>query len=145
MPSDILKSEISIISSVDYCAFLKRNQLTKEYQRFCNIDLQNLANFINASNYLNIAVLTDQMNNLKLYGINGTITSSSFYTGQALKKYDSWINQLINEMDMFLLRLDEACAHRFMWKTRREAILENWDQTPYHGFDEFIKQEGDPQ
>lgn len=84
-------------------------------------------------------------NNLKLYGVEGTITSGSFYTGQTLRKFDSLIDPLTDEIDIFLQRLDENCAHRFMWETRRDAILKNWDQTPYHGFDKFIKREGDPQ
>lgn len=145
MPLNYLKNEISLISNLDYYGFLKSNKSTKEYQNFCNIGLQNLANLVSASNYLSIAVLKDQMNNLKLYGVGGTITSGSFYTGQTLRKFDSLIDPLTDEIDIFLQRLDENCAHRFMWETRRDAILKNWDQTPYHGFDKFIKREGDPQ
>lgn len=145
MPLNYLKNEISLISNLDYYGFLKSNKSTKEYQNFCNIGLQNLANLVSASNYLSIAVLKDQMNNLKLYGVEGTITSGSFYTGQTLRKFDSLIDPLTDEIDIFLQRLDENCAHRFMWETCRDAILKNWDQTPYHGFDKFIKREGDPQ
>ena len=145
MPLNYLKNEISLISNLDYYGFLKSNKSTKEYQNFCNIGLQNLANLVSASNYLSIAVLKDQMNNLKLYGVEGTITSASVYTGQTLRKFDSLIDPLTDEIDIFLQRLDENCAHRFMWETRRDAILKNWDQTPYHGFDKFIKREGDPQ
>ena len=145
MPLNYLKNEISLISNLDYYGFLKSNKSTKEYQNFYNIGLQNLVNLVSASNYLSIAVLKDQMNNLKLYGVEGTITSGSFYTGQTLRKFDSLIDPLTDEIDIFLQRLDENCAHRFMWETRRDAILKNWDQTPYHGFDKFIKREGDPQ
>lgn len=145
MPSNYIKNEISLISNTDYCTFLRSNKLTKEYQDFCNIALQNLANFVNASNYLNIAVLEDQINNLKLYGAERPITSGSFYTGQALRKFDSLIDPLIGEIDVFLQHLDVGCAHRFMWETRRDAIIKNWDQTPYDGFNEFIKQEGNSQ
>ena len=145
MPSNCLKNEIFLISNADYYTFLRRNKLTKEYQDFCNVALQNLANFVNASNYLDIAVLEDQMNNLKICGMKGTITSGSFYTGQVLRKFDSLVDPLIDEIDVFLQHLDEDCSYRFMWKTRRGAILKNWEQTPYHGFDEFTKQEGNPQ
>ena len=94
MPLNYLKNEISLISNLDYYGFLKSNKLTEEYKNFCNIGLQNLANLVNASNYLSIAVLKDQMNNLKLYGVEGTITSGSFCTGQTLRKFDSLIDPL---------------------------------------------------
>lgn len=101
MPLNYLKNEISLISNLDYYGFLKSNKSTKEYQNFCNIGLQNLANLVSASNYLSIAVLKDQMNNLKLYGVEGTITSASFYTGQTLRKFDSLIDPLTDEIDIF--------------------------------------------
>lgn len=148
LPSDSLKREIALISGVDYYSFSrfhknKSNNLMKTYQRFCDKTLEKLAKFVNSANYLNIAVKKDQIDYLKIYGWNGVTTSASPYTGQALKKFNSLINPLIEEIDLFLQSIDLLCNNRFKWEIKRDKILNDWDKTSYHGFDQFLKQEGD--
>ncbi len=135
----IIKNEIALVSNVDYIT-LTSCQLVKSYQDFCINVLKRIEYYLNTTNYLSIAVLQDQICNLQIFGVERTITAQSPNTGKVLHLLCKDIDPLSNEVDTFLLVLDFECKNRYEWRFRRDAMLENWNATPYSGFEDYIKQ-----
>lgn len=134
-----IRSDMSIVSNIDYFTF-SHGKLVDEYQKLCGSIFQNVEKYLIGAANLNIAVLKDQVNDLKISGTTHTVTVQSYYTGQVVHILSSKIEPLINELDTFLCTLDNECKERFKWQCRRNALLANWRTSSYDGFNDFIRQ-----
>lgn len=136
---DTIRNELALISNVDYTT-LTSCQLVDNYQAFCGNTLKRIEYYLNTTNYLSIAVLKDQISNVQIFGVECTVTAQSPNTGKVLRLLCEEVDSISNEIDVFLLTLDSECKKRYKWQCRRDAMLANWNTTPYSGFEDYIKQ-----
>ena len=68
---------IENISNVDYATFCPQNKIQKMIQRFRLVHKSEFILYLNNCGYLKIAIVEDQMLNIKTFGHQETITSPS--------------------------------------------------------------------
>ena len=116
------KYEIGIIDRIDLSVFLKKSQLNIQHSMYHKWLHKVLAMFLNECVYIDMAVNTDKINNLKQFKTEGVITSSSPTTGSVLKKLQPKFSSLLVFVNKYLEFLDNYSENKYNWKQKKENI-----------------------
>ena len=120
-PVNTLQSEATFVGNLDFETFRSKNQIRHAHLKFQRWLLEDYTRFIDNCIYLQIAINSDKIENLKSIGREGRITSASPYTGETIKKLLEQIEPIIQYTDEYISILDNACAGRFFWPLRKVA------------------------
>lgn len=141
--TQMARYQINAIRSVDYVTFSKKNSLMRVYNSFCSGKLIEIETSLLYDNYLRRAVTTTKINNLKLYGQQGTVTSADSLVNRTLAVINEKCLHFLNDLSGYLEEIDQSCNNRFKWNEVKEKIHENYisifvaDQ-----FENFLAQNG---
>lgn len=135
---EIIKSQMNAAFSADYTTFCKKNRLQIAHNEFRENNYHNLTIFLNDCRNLEIAVNMDQMNSLKLIGIQSNPTASSYYTGRTIQILLQKIEEHIAYCGSIMEELDESCNKRYHWNERKVLIDSRFSDLSTHDINVFF-------
>jgi len=137
-PVNTLKNEAAFVSDIVFETFMSKNLISQTHSKFKRWLLADYAKFLNNCTYIQIAINTDKIENLKELGREGKITSAAPFTGAAIKKLLEQICPIIQYVDGYISFLDSACKGRFHWPLRKTAIEQAFTLRT-EGLNDFIE------
>lgn len=117
-----VQQSVNIITSLGYVTFSRKNKLFRKYEELCKWLTGDLSEFIREGAYLEMAINTDQINNLQAFQNSGIITANSPYTGKVLTKLNQRVRAIIDIVSSYIESIDESCKHQFNWELKKASI-----------------------
>lgn len=111
--TEALKNDVSEFIHTDYHTF-STTMLEVEFNKFCNVDIPKIQEFILYENYLSIAINTDQIDHLTVHKVEGIITSASPKTKSTLEKYRTMLESRISDTVTFFKRIESLCGKKYI-------------------------------
>lgn len=142
--SSISKMCIENISNVDYATFCPQNKIQKMIQRFRLVHKSEFILYLNNCGYLKIAIVEDQMLNIKTFGHQETITSQSLNTGKTVIKLQKGIVPLLLVVNQYLELLDNSVSNRYKWVSVRDNMQAYHNNYTFISLKDFLSKEDEP-
>lgn len=141
MRIQMAQSELIALQNTDYSTFSAKNPLTLIHQFFCAETAAKIRPILNSSTYLQIAIHTAEIDNIKKYQVPRNITSANEIVGSTLKILYKNISFALNEIDKYLQQVDNYCKNKFDWAAMRTAIQNSYASIfKTENFEDFLKQ-----
>lgn len=139
--SSISRMCIENISNVDYTTFCPQKNLQKMIQRFRLRYKPEFISYLNNCGYLKVAIVEDQMFNMKTLGHQGTITSKSLNTGKTIIKLQKDIQPLLIIINQCLEILDNSVSNRYDWASVKNNMQAYHNNYTFISLDDFLSKE----
>lgn len=139
--SSISRMCIENISNVDYTTFCPQKKIQKMIQDFRLKYKPEFISYLNNCGYLKVAIVEDQMFNVKTLGHQGTITSKSLNTGKTIIKLQKGIQPLLIIINQCLEILDNSVSNRYNWSSVKNNMQVYHNNYTFISLDNFLSKE----
>ena len=136
----IIRNQTMAIRNVDYITFYKNNVLVTAYQKFCANGLARAESIIGCGNYLKIAIIKTQINNVKETHSQGTVTSADKLVAQTLVAFKNQVTPALNDVSAYLGIINQYCNGRYNWEEQKAKIHDSYISLfNVEKFEDFLK------
>ena len=134
--------QLNAIQSIDYTTFSSKNKLMGAQRDFCSVSIPKFNSFLSSvDNYLQIAIDTIQISNIKKFGLTKPVTTADPLVLQTLTVINKKSLSFSNDVSNFLKCIDCTCHYRFSWEVQKQKIHEGYISIFTAGkFEDFLKQ-----
>lgn len=122
----MIRSHAMAIQGIDYITFYKNNVLVTAHKDFCSNKLRKVDSIIGNGNYLKIAIIQTQLENLNKTYEKGTITSANEPVLRTLTALKKQIEPILEDISNYLETINQNCNGRYDWETQKMKIHENY-------------------
>ena len=133
---------ISTLETIDYRPFFKDNKFWSTLSGFSQESFQRIKQFISDEQFLNIAVLKDQLEMLK-NSVSGDVTAKCTNTGKTLGILLKNGERCAADLKALFDRLDSIRNGRFKWSESKQKIESFQKVLGLNEYETFIERGGD--
>ena len=126
MRAGMVQATLSVLQSTDYCAFKAHNGLVDVHRRFCSEGAAKINAVVNECTFLKIALNLARIENTRLFGNVGVITSGNEIVDKTLAVLEQEVSQALLQADTYLQEVDKHCKNRYNWGAMRTATHSNY-------------------
>lgn len=125
--TQMIKSQVFFLRSVDYSCFRKKNAIEKRLFSFKKETFQEFTPIENSVNLIRCAILEERIDNLKQNkNMPDHITSSNTRVAKVLSDQIGNLVPLLEEIGEFLKTIDDNCDNRYDWRKIREMTQNSY-------------------
>ena len=138
MPTSNSLTILNNIRIIEYCSFKGKSEIEDGLQSFNNDIAARLDNFLIDCRVLDIAIYEDRISFMQNGISNPVITSICDKSHKVLVIINKQIEGYINEVDSFIIKIDQKCNERYDWVKRRNSMSQNILYSKFSGLEDFI-------
>lgn len=121
MRAGMIQAELSVLQNTDYCTFRTHNVLVDLHRKFRSEGAAKINAVVNDCLFLKIALNLARIENARLFGNAGLITSGNQIVDKTLAVLEQEVSQALLQADTYLQEIDRYCKNRYNWGAMRTA------------------------